>query len=134
IAEHNFLLLVLDVVNRTQQAFYEVIASRDQIVANQKALELAERFAGETKRRVELGTLPPLDEVQAQSEAATARATLIQSRKDSAVAENALKNLITRNYQLWHSYSIEPTEKLVSVPEDLDLGASWLSGITLRPD
>ena len=134
IAENQFMVRILDVVNRTQQAFYELIATRDLIAARQKALDLAERFAEETKRRVELGTLPPLDHVSAQSEAAASRADLISARQLSVLAENALKTLITHNYELWHSYAIEPTERLVAVPEDLDLGASWLSGITLRPD
>ena len=134
IAEQDFRFRVQQVVNLTQQAYYELIASRDEIVSRQKALELAERFADETKRRVELGTLPPLDEVQAQSEAATARADLIFARQRSVLAENTLKSLITDNYELWHSYALTPTERLVAVPEDLDLGASWISGLSLRPD
>jgi outer membrane protein len=134
IAEQDYMFQVLQIVNDTQQAYYELIAARDQIVARERALELATRFADETQRRVELGTLPPLDHVQALSEASTVRAELIQVRQLAAVAENILKNLITDNYELWHASQIVPTERLVAVPEDLDLGASWLTGVSSRPD
>jgi outer membrane protein len=134
IAEHDFMFLVLGIVNQTQQAYYELIAARDEVVAQERALELAQRFADETERRVILGTLPPLDHLQALSEAARVSALVIQARQIAAVAENTLKNLITDNYELWHASQIAPTERLVAVPEDLDLGASWLSGITHRPD
>jgi outer membrane protein TolC len=62
------------------------------------------------------------------------RALLVQARQLARLAENNLKNLITDNYEGWHSYEVTPTERLVAVPEDLDLGASWLTAMNLRPD
>lgn len=134
ISEYTFAFLVMDIISQTQQAYYELIASRDEIVAREKALELAERFAQETRRKVEVGTLPPLEEKLAESQAAQARADLITARQFAVGAENALKTLITDNYELWHGQLVVPTERLLAIPETYDLGASWLNGITLRPD
>jgi outer membrane protein TolC len=78
--------------------------------------------------------MAPLDEKQAESEAALRRAELIQARSDVTRMENILKSLISNNYEQWYGLSLVPQEKLVAVPQTYDLQESWANGLNNRPD
>lgn len=125
---------IMEIVNRTEQAYYDLIFAIENIVVQQSGLELAERLLAENKRRVEVGALAPLDEKQAESQAAGSRVDLLSARRELQVQENILKSLITDAYQEWHGQNIQPVEKLVAVPERFDLLESWEHGMTQRPD
>lgn len=121
-------------VATTEQAYYDLILAYEKIKVQQTALELAESLLAQNKRKVEVGSLSPLDEKQAQSQAATSRASLIAAYKDLDTQQNTLKNLITDQYRTWHDLSISPSDKLLVMPEKFDVQESWRKGLTLRPD
>ena len=124
----------MDIVTRAQQAYYDLIFARENIKVQEKALELAQRSAAENKRRVEVGTMAPLDEKETESQAAAAQANLITARSQLATAENVVKGLFTDDYTKWHGVRLEPTENLIAIPETFNLQESWNNGITRRPD
>jgi outer membrane protein TolC len=134
ISEYTVMLTIMDVVNRVQQAYYDLIAAQDQVRARELSLTLADRLLQENKKRVEVGTMAPLDVRQAESEAALRRADLIQAAALVTTFENILKGLISNNYQMWHAVAVRPTEKLIAVPQTYDLQESWINGLTSRPD
>jgi outer membrane protein TolC len=125
---------IMDVVTRVESAYYDLIFQRENVRVQEKGLELAERLLAENKRRVEVGALAPLDEKQAQSQAAVSRADLLTARQNLQKQENVLKNLITDEYSKWHNVSIQPMEKLIALPEKFNLIESWQQGMTQRPD
>ena len=125
---------IMDVVNRVEQAYYDLIFAIENVRVQEKGLELAERLLSENKRRVEVGTLAPLDERQAESQAAARRADLLSARRDLDAQQNVLKNLISDDYKSWRDVYIQPVEKLVAMPEQFNLLESWGKGMTQRPD
>ncbi|MEO5804544.1 MAG: TolC family protein [Verrucomicrobiota bacterium] len=125
---------IMDVVTRVEQAYYDLIFQLENVRVQEKGLELADRLQAENKRRVEVGALAPLDEKQAESQAAGSRADLLTARQSLQAQENVLKNLITDDYREWHDVTIQPVEKLVAIPEKLNLMESWQRGMTQRPD
>jgi len=125
---------IMDTVTRVEQAYYDLIFQLENVRVQEKGVELAERLLAENKRRVEVGALAPLDEKQAESQAAGSRADLLSARQSLQAQENVLKNLITDNYTEWHDVTIQPVEKLVAIPEKLNLLESWEHGMTQRPD
>ncbi|MEO6183165.1 MAG: TolC family protein [Verrucomicrobiota bacterium] len=125
---------IMNVANLVEQAYYDLIFSIENVRVQEKALELADRLLSENKRRVEVGALAPLDEKQAQAQAAGSRADVLTARRDLAAQENVLKNLITDDYNTWHDVDIRPVEKLIAVPEKFNLMESWQRGMTQRPD
>lgn len=133
-SEHALTYQVMTTTWEVEQAYYELVAARDNVKVQEKAVELAERLLADNKRKVEVGALAPLDEKQAEAQAASSRADLIAAQAQVAVAENRLKNLITDNYESWHMATVEPTERLLALPETFNLPESWLNGLTLRPD
>jgi outer membrane protein TolC len=122
------------VVRDVMLNYYELIFARENVAVFEKALELSRRLAAENKKRVEVGTMAPLEEKQAEAQAATARANLLVTMQQLAAQENRLVNLITDNYEEWQSFHIAPAESLVAVPQAYSLPASWVSALTHRPD
>ena len=132
--EQAVLLQIMTTVNSVAAAFYDLIASLDTVKAQELSVSLADRLVDENRQRVKVGTMAPLDEKQAESEAALRRAELIQSRSDVRRFENILKGLISNNYEPWHAVDIMPQEKLLAVPQTYDLQESWNNGFAYRPD
>ena len=122
------------VVRDVMLAYYELVFAREDVLAKEKALERATRLAAENRRKVEVGTMAPLDEKQAESEAATARADLILALQELGTAENELVRLITDDYEAWQGVRIVPTDSLLAIPQAYNLPASWVSALTYRPD
>jgi len=122
------------VVRDVSVNYYELIFARENVGVFEKALELSQRLAAENKKRVEVGTMAPLEEKQAEAQAATARANLIITLRQLSAQENSLINLITDNFEEWQNFRIAPTESLVAVPQAYNLTASWVSALTQRPD
>lgn len=126
--------IIMGIVYQVSQNYYDLVAARDQVKVREMALQLKQQFLSETKKRVEAGSLAPLEEKQAESEAATAQADLIKARYDAEAAENRLKGLITDHFTGLHSTTIEPTEKLLAVSQLINVVESWRTGIERRPD
>lgn len=125
---------IMNVVFQVSQFYYDLVAARDQVKVREMALQLKRQFLFETKKKVEAGSLAPLEEKQAESESATAQADLIRARYDAEAAENNLKGLITDQFSAIHSTTIEPTEKLLAVLQLFNVVESWRTGIERRPD
>lgn len=134
VEEYRLAEQVLRTIRDVEQAYFDLIAAQDQVKVQEKAVELADRLLAENKKRVEVGTMAPLEEKQAESQAATTRADLIDALARLGTAERVLKNLITDNYEEWFPLRLQPTERLMAVREEFNLQASWLQGLTLRPD
>ena len=125
---------IMNVVNNTALAYYELIFSRENIKVQQAAMDLADRLVAENKKRVQIGTLAPLDEKQAESQAASSKADLLAAQNAAATQENVLKGLLTDQYTSLHGTKLVPTEELTAPIPVLNLKASWAKGLTQRPD
>lgn len=125
-----FITTVTDVEN----AYYELIYARENFKVQQQALELAQTLYDQDKKRVELGSMAPLDVQQDEAQVATKRADLISGQFTLAKAENTLKNLITDNYPQWHEVELAPSESLNATRQLLEVQDSWAKGLTQRPD
>ncbi|MFN7139561.1 MAG: TolC family protein [Limisphaerales bacterium] len=134
ITEHALASQIMRVISQVEQTYYDLIFARENINVQQKALELAERLVAENRRRVEVGTLAPLEQTQSESQAAERRADLISAQGNYQVQQNALKSLITDSYREWHNVEISPTETLLAIPEQFDVMESWRRGMANRPD
>ena len=111
-----------------------MIFTRENVHVQEKALELAQQLLEENQKRVEIGTLAPLDEKQAESQAAANRADLLTAQNAYTTQENVLKGLMTDNYTALHGAELVPTEVLAAPIPLLNLQDSWAKGMTQRPD
>lgn len=134
ISEYAVLGQMMETINAVQQAYYDLMAALDDVKAREISLSLAQRLVDENRQRVKVGTMAPLDEKQAESEAALRQAELILARSEVTRMENILKSLISKDYQEWHNVAIVPNEKLIAVQQTYDVQESWANGLQLRPD
>lgn len=130
-----------DVVNQAlttmttiASAYYDLAAARENVVVQRKAVELAQQQYSENKTRVQVGTMAPLDEKQAESQAASARADLLNAEATYATAQRTLKKLITDDFASLVDTILDPSDPLDAVPSLLDRVSSWEKGLNNRPD
>ena len=92
-------------------AYWDLVYTRAAVDVQQQALELAEQLVADNRARVEVGTMAPIDVVQAQSEAAARRQLLAQAVETQRTTELALKELIVgrTSDELWNA-EINPTD------------------------
>ncbi len=133
-AELDLRFTTMQLVRDVANAYYDLMAARDQVEVQKMALELSEQFLSETKKKVEAGSEAPLEEKQAESRAATSRAELIQAGSTADQAENVLKALISDDFVSLDGLVLEPSEKLVAVFQPINKVESWRTGIEQRPD
>lgn len=133
-SEQGLRLRFINTITAVEQAYYGLIAARENVKVQQSALELAERLLDENKKRVEVGSMAPLDQKQAESQLASSRADLISAQRALTAQENILKSLLTDDYRKLHDIDIVPTESLTAPLMVFNLQESWSKGIKLRPD
>ena len=125
---------VMVTATSVEQAYYDLIYAHESVRVQAKAVELAEQLVTENRKRVEVGAMAPLDEKQAESQAAASRADLISAQNAVSVVENELKKLLSENYSDWATVSVIPSGTLLAVRTFFDLQDSWSKGLTQRPD
>ena len=134
ISELDLQQLVIDTVTAVESAYFNLIFSQESVTVQQKALELAERLLAENRKRVEVGALAPLDEKQAEAQAAASRANLLEAEGNEDTQQRVLKALLSDDYSKWFRVHVQPVDPMVAVPEKFDIQDSWRRGMTLRPD
>jgi HAE1 family hydrophobic/amphiphilic exporter-1 len=125
---------ILATVAAVEQAYYDLIATIENVRNAEKSVELADRLYQENQKRVQVGALAPLDEKESASQLASSRADLISAQTAVQTAENRLKALLTDKYEAWLGQTIRPTETLEALPQDFDVQTSWNRSLALRPD
>lgn len=133
-SELGLRLRIMEIVTQVEKAYYDLIGARENVKVQEKALQLAEQLLAENKKRVEVGTLAPLDEKQSESQVAGRRADLLSAQQTLAAAQNALKSLISDNYREIHGTDLEPTETLTAPQQAFNVQESWSRGLAQRPD
>jgi len=125
---------VTTTIANVQQAYYELVFARDNVLVQEASLALAERLLSENKRRVEVGALAPLDEKQSESQVAARRSDLIAARRDLEVQMNTIKALLSDDFSAWARTPLEPADKLVALAQPFNSQESWRNAMAQRPE
>lgn len=131
---HDFDLALQTTVNRVEEAYYDLVASRENVRVQETALALAEELWRDNQQRVLLGASAPLEEAEARAQAATSRASLLNAQRFVRTAENNLKAIMVDDYAQWRQVSIVPQNQLSDGPTALDFNSSWTMAQLGRPD
>jgi outer membrane protein TolC len=118
-----------------RNSYWELLYALQAVEVARGSLALAEKLVEDNRARVEIGTMAPLDVVQAEAEAATRRQTLAQAEATWRTSELALKRLIVNGTDdpLWRA-SINPVDRPVFAPEPLDVEGAVRRGLSNRTD
>jgi len=117
-----------------EEAWYGLIQARERIRVQEEAVRLATQLYEDNRRKVQIGAMSSLDEKQAESQAAAARADLSSARQAHAEAQNRLKQLIYANHREYRGVEVDAAGTLSDEPVALDAAASGARALDQRPD
>ena len=120
---------------RVRNTYWELVYALDALEVARGSLELAERLVADNRARVEVGTMAPLDVVQAEAEVATRRQVVAQAEATWRTSELELKRLIVNGTDdpLWRS-TISPTDRPTFAAEALDVERAVRNALEMRTD
>jgi outer membrane protein TolC len=126
---------ITNTVSEVRNAYWQLRYAVASVDVQRRALELAEQLVRDNQTRVEVGTLAPIDVVQAQTEAAARRQVLAQTQQALATAEVALKQLIVDGMQdeLWSADLVPVDPPQLSQPP-IDIEAAVRRALAERTD
>jgi outer membrane protein len=118
-----------------RNAYWELLYAIEAMEVARGSLTLAERLVEDNQTRVEIGTMAPLDVVQAQAEAATRRQAVAQAEATWRTAELSLKRLIVGGTDdpLWRA-ALNPIDQPIFAPEALDVEGAVRQALQNRSD
>lgn len=119
LANPQFLQQVNNTLNTVVQAYWNLVTSKQNVDVVQQSLELAQTLYQNNQRQVDVGTLAPIEVVNAQTQVQNAQTNLINAQTQVLQNENTLKNLLSRNgiaNAELAAVSIVPTDR-VQVPD-----------------
>ncbi len=105
-----------------RNAYWDLVFAQSAVDVAQRATELADKLVEDNQARVEVGTLAPLDIVQAQAEAATRRQNLAAAEATAQTAELSLKRYIVSGTDdpMWRQ-TLRPVDLPIARPAPTDI-------------
>jgi outer membrane protein TolC len=134
ISQQALVFQVMRTVLAVELSYYDVVAARENVRVQEKALELRQQLLSETRRRVQVGDLPPLDAEQAETQVQNTETALTAAREVLVTQQNTMKSLITDNFREWADVDIRPTDALLAVAAELNRSQSFMTALKNRPD
>ena len=135
IADIDLRQSITNTVSSVSNAYWDLLYATQTLAVQQQALDLAEDLVRDNQARVEIGTLAPIDIVQAQSEAASRRQALAQAEQALATAELVLKQLIVNGTddEYWTA-TLNPVDLPTIEAQPVDLEVAIRSALDQRTD
>ena len=135
ISEESARATVTQTLANVRNAYWDLVFAQSAVDVAQRATDLADKLVEDNQARVEVGTLAPLDIVQAQAEAATRRQNLAAAEATAATAELALKRYVVSGTDdpLWRQL-IRPVDLPSLEPAPADVEGAVRRALSERTD
>jgi len=130
---------VITIVVRVQQLYWDLVSLNANADSAREALRLAQKLYEDNRRRVEIGTLAPIEIVRAEAEVAARQEEVTIAETQTLLQETLIKDAISVNGIASPSLQfvrIVPTDR-IEVPEEETLqpiDVLMESALTARPD
>lgn len=118
-----------------RNAYYDLVAAIGQLKVSQESLRLAQESLKNNIRRVEVGTIPQIDIVEAQAEVSRNEEAVIIGESQVKSFEDALRTLILNPQQpdFW-AVHIVPSEQPTLTQQAVDVDAAIRNALDHRTD
>ncbi len=135
VAEETLRATVTQTLANVRNAYWDLVFSRNAVDVAQRALQLADKLVEDNKARVEVGTLAPLDIVQAEAESATRRQAVALAEATQQTAELAIKRFIVTGTEdpLWRQ-ELRPVDLPSLEPAPTDIEGAVRRSLERRTD
>ena len=124
-----------NVLQTVEGAYWDVIAAREALRVARESLERAEDLLELNRKKVEVGTLAPIEITQAQAGVASEEEGVIVSEEILLNAEDELRRLlaIPEHDPRW-AQSITATDRPVFEPVEIDIEQTLQTALAQRPE
>ena len=126
---------VVSTERTVRNAYWQLVFARSFLDVQRQSLALAEESLRNNRRRVEVGTMAPIDIVEAENEVARNIETVIRAEADLERAEDQLRTLVfdSDTPDFW-SMSLQPTDSPVLEARVIDVDAAVRNALLNRTD
>ncbi len=127
--------LVVQTARNVRNAYWDLATARNNLTAQRQSLALAEQSLRDNQRRVDVGTMAPIDIIQAQAEVALNEQNVIVAQALITSAEDRLRALVfdPDGADFW-TMSIEPTDEPPFAEQTIDVDAAVRNALDKRGD
>ncbi len=118
-----------------RNAYYDLVNAIAGLQVSQQSLDLARESLRSNIRRVEVGTMAPIETVQAQAEVAANEEAVIVSEGQIRSAEDRLRTLVMNPSQpdFWTT-RLEPSDQPTLTAQPIDVEAAVANALSNRTD
>src|SRR5918993_5775364 len=122
-------------VRNVRNAYYDLMGAIASLNVQRQSLDLARQSLKDNRARVEIGTMAPLDIVQAEAEVATREEAVIIAEAAIERLQDSVRALIFNpsTPDFWNT-RIEPTEPVAFAPMAVDVEAAVKNALSQRTD
>ncbi len=126
---------VVSTERTVRNAYWQLVFARSFLEVQRQSLALAEESLRNNRTRVEVGTMAPIDIVEAEAEVARNSETVIRAEADVERAEDRLRTLIfdPDTPGFW-SMSLQPSDRPVLLAREIDVDAAVRNALLNRTD
>ncbi len=135
ISDVQFRATIVNTAAQVKSLYYDLIYAIDNLAVARKSLDLQKRLLNENEIRVKVGTMAPLDVVEAQSEVASREGGVITAENALAQAEDDLKRAIfaANDPAMWSTHVV-PSDRPTAEPLPVDVEAAVRNALENRTD
>ena len=99
ISQHALRFQIMKTLLAVELSYDDLLTARESVRVQENALKLREQLVAETRRRVQVGDLPPLDAEQAETQLELTRTALTAAKEFYVSTQNILKGLVTDDFR-----------------------------------
>ncbi len=118
-----------------KNAYWDLVYAIDNMAVQRQSLELAQQSLKDNRARVEIGTMAPIDIIQAEAEVAQREESVILAEASIGRAEDRLRALIydPSSPDFW-TVRLQPSDRAAFAPLAVDTDAAVKRAIGQRTD
>ena len=127
--------VVTQTVRSVRNAYWDLVYAINNYKAQEQSLALSQQFLKDNQKRVEIGTLAPIDIVQAQAEVASNEQGVIVADANIKTAQDTLRALIMDpgSPDFWN-VEFDPTDAPSFAEQPIDVDAAVRNALDKRSD
>ncbi len=135
ISEVQLRQTVVETVRSVKDAYWNLSYAINSLKVQQESLDLAKESLRDNQKRVEIGTMAPIDIVEAQAEVASREEAVIVAQGAIKQAEDQLRTLILdpKSADFWN-VDLEPTDSPTFQSQPIDVDAAVRNAMVKRTD
>ena len=122
ISDSGFRQQILYTINQIENIYWVLVGDYEDVQAKQRGLEQSTRLASDNRKQLQIGTLAPLDVLNADNQLSTDTQALITSQTSLEYQQLLMKQAISRNLSdpVLSAAPVIPTDRvsLLEMPEE----------------